>query len=152
MIAYFDTSALVKRVFGEPGADIASEVWQAADIVLSSDLIYPEARSAAAAAHRAGRFTRSELRRMVSEIDRLCGSMELLKLDRAVSRFAGSFAELHGIRGGDAVHLATAVSLPSRRIVMTTWDRDLARAATANGIGVVPIQQEPIQDGELVLR
>jgi len=35
---------------------------------------------------------------------------------------------------------------------MTTWDRDLARAATANGIGVVPIQQEPIQDGELVLR
>jgi len=78
--------------------------------------------------------------------------MELIRLDKSVGWLAGALAHDHRLRGADAAHLATAVGIPARRVVVITWDRDLARAATANGLGVVPAQQEPIQDGELVLR
>ena len=152
MIAYFDTSALMKRVFRESGAELADDVWDTADVVLSSDLAYPEARCATAAAHRGGRLTESELRQATSHIDRFCNSMELLKLDGIVGRSAGVLGERHGLRGGDAVHLATVAGVPVRRVVMITWDRDLARAATANGIGVIPARQRPIQPGEPVVR
>lgn len=152
MNAYFDTSALMKRVFREREAELADQVWDAADVVLTNELLYPEARAAAAAAHRASRLTGDELRSLVLEIDKLSASLEVLAVDQQIARSAGDLAERHALRGYDAVHLAAAVELPARRVVMATWDRDLARACVANGIAVIPAQQEPIQDGELVLR
>jgi uncharacterized protein len=44
----------------------------------------------------------------------------------------------HGLRGYDAVHLASALALTSTRIVLATWDADLRRAAVTEGLAVAP--------------
>jgi hypothetical protein len=43
-----------------------------------------------------------------------------------------------GLRGFDAVHLVTALSIDSDSMLLATWDGDLARAAVAAGRSVSP--------------
>jgi hypothetical protein len=45
MIAYFDTSALVKRVIQEPGSEHAERVWRDVSTVVSNGLLSQPLRS-----------------------------------------------------------------------------------------------------------
>lgn len=56
MIAYFDTSAFVKLLIEESGSDDAVMVWNGADAVVASALLYPEARAAIDRGRRSGRL------------------------------------------------------------------------------------------------
>ena len=105
---------------------------------MSSQLVYPEARAAAAAAQRGSRITLATLRRAVARVDELCAELNVIGLDPDLAHFAGELAEAHGLRGYDAVHLATAVSIDADSMLLTTWDGDLARAAVAAGLSVSP--------------
>jgi predicted nucleic acid-binding protein len=53
-----------------------------------------------------------------------------------LARRAGEHAEGLGLRGYDAVHLATALELGDEEVVVVTWDRDLARATGQVGLGL----------------
>lgn len=128
----------MKLVFDEPGSSLAAELWDRADVVLSSQLIYPEARAAVAAARRARRITATDLRRAVGRIDELYAEVEVIGLDPDLAHDAGDLAEAHGLRGYDAVHLATAMSIDGADLVLATWDGDLAHAAIAAGRSVAP--------------
>jgi predicted nucleic acid-binding protein len=132
---------LIKLVFDEPGSDVAAELWDQAEVVASSQLIYPEARAAAAAAHRGGRIDTRTLRSAVRAIDELCHELDVIGLDDTLARVAGELAEQHALRGYDAVHLASAVAIDAPDLVMATWDRDLATAATAQNHTVVPARR-----------
>jgi predicted nucleic acid-binding protein len=44
----------------------------------------------------------------------------------------GDINEDLGLRGYDAVHLATVLELGDEEVVLATWDRDLAQAADAS--------------------
>ncbi len=129
---------MIKLVFDEPGSDVAVELWDRAEAVASSQLIYPEARAAAAAAHRGGRIDTRKLRRAVRAIDELCDELDMIGLDEALARAAGEMSERHGLRGYDAVHLASATTIDHPELVVATWDRALASAAIAQGHTVVP--------------
>jgi predicted nucleic acid-binding protein len=100
-------------------------------------LVYPEARAAAAAAHRGGRIDARTLRSAVRRIDELCKELDVIGLDAALAHSAGELAERHGLRGYDAVHLASAIAIEDPSLVMATWDRYLA-AAAAGHRAVVP--------------
>ncbi|HZV72391.1 MAG TPA: type II toxin-antitoxin system VapC family toxin [Conexibacter sp.] len=141
MIVYFDTSALIKLVFDEPGSDVAAELWDRAEAVASSQLIYPEARAAAAAAHRGSRIDARTLRTAVRAIDELCQELDMIGLDDTLARVAGDLAERHALRGYDAVHLASAIAVDDPDLVMATWDRDLATASIEQNHTVVPARQ-----------
>lgn len=125
-------------MFDEPGSDVAAALWDRATTVASSQLIYPEARAAAAAAHRAGRIDARTLRAAVRTIDQLCEQLETIGLDDALARAAGELAERCGLRGYDAVHLASAGAIDDADLVVATWDRDLAEAAVSRSHTVVP--------------
>ena len=125
-------------MFDEPGSDLATELWDRAESVVSSQLAYPEARAAAAAAHRGRRITSATLRRAVDRIDELCAELDVISLDPDLAHTAGDLAEAHGLRGYDAVHLATALSIDADSMLLATWDGDLARAALAAGCSVSP--------------
>lgn len=135
---YFDTSALVKLLVAEDGSELADEVWQAADIKVASHLIYPEARAALAAAARADRIDRTRLRRALNNLESAVGSLRRIGVDQALARFAGQLAEEHALRGYDAVHLATALSIEDPSLVVATWDADFAAAALRCGRLVIP--------------
>jgi uncharacterized protein len=117
---------------------VARELWDEADTVASSQLVYPEARAAAAAAWRSGRIDEGALRRGVRAIEDVCAELHLIGVDGGLARTAGMLAEQHALRGYDAVHLATALSVEDELIVVATWDRDLATAALACGRAISP--------------
>lgn len=128
----------MKLVFDEPGSPLAAELWDRADSVVASQLVYPEARAAVAAAHRGRRITSAVLRRAVDRVDELCAEVEVIGIDPDLAHTAGDLAEAHGLRGYDAVHLATALSIEADSLLLATWDGDLARAALAAGCSVTP--------------
>lgn len=123
----------------EPGADLAHDLWEQADLVISSQLVYPEARAAAAAAQRAGRTGRRWLRAAVGTIDELYEELRVIALDDPLARAAGDLAERHALRGYDAVHLASALAIDAPgELIVATWDHELAAAAVAEGRMVAP--------------
>lgn len=125
-------------MFDEPGSPLAAELWDRAESVVSSLLVYPEARAAVAAAHRGRRITSAVLRRAVDRVDELCAEVDVIGLDADLAHAAGALAETYGLRGYDAVHLATAMSIDVDALVLATWDGDLAHAAIAAGCSVAP--------------
>lgn len=138
MIAYMDTSAVVKRLLGESGADLAVQVWDGAAEVASSEVVYPEARAALAAAHRSGRLDREELGATICKLERLMADIRLIRMDGEMTDVAGGLAERHALPGFDAIHLAAVLSIEAPRVVVTTWDRRLSAASRECGMPVVP--------------
>lgn len=118
----------------EPGSDAATELFFGASLVVSSSLLEVEARAALERAGRGGRIPRASVvavrhlaRRFLSEVDSL-------GVDRAVVRRAGDVAEEHGLRGCDAVHLASFERVPEA--VLVSNDADLVHAARSLGYAV----------------
>jgi predicted nucleic acid-binding protein len=79
------------------------------------------------------------LRRAVRAIDELYAELDVIGLDEALARAAGALAERHALRGYDAVHLASALAVDDRDLVVATWDRALADAANAQDRAIVPV-------------
>ena len=95
-------------------------------------------RAALAAAERGGRIDQRTHRSTVSDLQSACQAMLLIGIDWSLARRAGELAEIHGLRGYDAVHLATALAAATPRLVLVTWDRDLAGATVRSGIAAAP--------------
>jgi predicted nucleic acid-binding protein len=87
---------------------------------------------------RAGRIDEKILRRAVRAIDSLCAEIRVIGIDDALAHFAGELAERHGLRGYDAIHLASAISIEDAGLLTATWDGDLAAAVVACGYAVAP--------------
>jgi hypothetical protein len=64
--------------------------------------------------------------------------MRMIGVGPQLARSAGELAERHALRGYDALHLASALSIGDPDLVLATWDRQLARAALAAGAAVLP--------------
>jgi uncharacterized protein len=138
VIAYLDSSALVKLVLEEAGSDDVALLWDGADAVLTSRVAYPEARAALAAARRAGRMSQGQHTRAVALWDGYWRSARVIELDDALALEAGSLAEEHALSGFDAVHLASALLVRGDGAILATYDARLHRAAVAEGFAVLP--------------
>lgn len=116
---------------------MATELWDRSATAVSSQLVYPEARAAVAAAGRGGRIDAPAMRAAVATIEELYRQLDVIGVDDELVRTAGGLAERHALRGYDAVHLASAIAIDDPDVVVATWDRDLA-AAAAEQRTVVP--------------
>lgn len=139
MIGYLDTSALVKLLLrDEDDRETARTLIAAMDASFTSRIAYPEARAALAAARRAGRLAPRAYPSALRDLDRAVGSFRIVELHPALARAAGDIAERFALRALDAVHLASALALGGSDTVVVTWDRTLASAAAAAGLGIAP--------------
>jgi predicted nucleic acid-binding protein len=129
LICYFDTSALIPLLVEERGSAVASHLWDTADHVVSSRLVYAEARAALAQAHRTDRIDGPGLRRVVADLEVMMGDLDVVEVGAAVVHRAGQLAELLALRGYDAVHLGSAEALADPTLVLVAGDRQLLRAA-----------------------
>jgi len=127
----------VKLVVTEHGSELAVELWEMRHPAASSALSYPEGRAALAAARRAGRLTADAHRRSLEDFEATHGELWVVGVDAALARHAGELAEELGLRGYDAVHLASALALGADTTLMT-WDTELARAGALVGCAVAP--------------
>lgn len=85
---------------------------------------------------RVGRLGENAHRKALVIFEELCADLVTIGVDRELARSAGKHAEHHGLRGYDAVHLATALELGDQEAVLVTWDRDLAGAAEHAGLSI----------------
>jgi predicted nucleic acid-binding protein len=139
-LAYFDSSALVKLVVDEAGSEVAAAVWNACDAAVSSRVAHPEVCAALAAAGRNHDLTRSEVASATAEWAEFWASMRPVELSREVERSAGSLAGELGLRGADAVHLASALALGLGDLIFVAWDRRLRAAAAVVGLALAPAE------------
>ncbi len=138
MIAYFDSSALVKLVVEEDGSDEVAVLWDGADVVVSSRVAYPEVRAALAAASRNGRLTGRSLAEAKRQWARFWDALRVVELSDEVGLLSGDLAEAHRLSGFDAVHLASALLVSGDDVVVATWDSRLRAAADATGLPTLP--------------
>ena len=139
MIAhYLDPSAWVKRYFQETGSDAVARVFSESQRVCCSSIGIVEI---AATIARKGRFERLASETLVTLLaqahvdfavfQRIAVSDELLHA-------AVSLAFDFGLRAGDAIHLASAVSLKHDKeitqIIMVSADVELLAAASSKGL------------------
>lgn len=136
MILYTDTSALVKLVLAEEGSDLAIELWVNSPRIASSMLAYPEGCAALAAASRNGRLTSSRYRQALTKFEALFEQLISIEVDEQLAIIAGERAATFGLRGADAVHLATALDMDDEEVTFLTWDQALADAAASAGLAV----------------
>ncbi len=139
MTAYFDTSALLKLVVQEHGSERAGRLWQEASRVISTTLLYPEARAALKRARRERRLGDAELRLAVRGFERLWSRIERMSVPVPLAVRAGELAHTFDLRGYDAVHLAAAEALADGSLVLVCADRELCDAAAGLGLAVARV-------------
>lgn len=138
MIAYLDSSALVKLLVDEAGSDEVASLWDGADALVSSRVAHAEVRAALAAALRAGRLDPAGLREAVVAWGSYWDAVRVIDVDGALDEPAGMLAERYALSGCDAIHLASASLLGPDAAVLATWDARLHDAAAAIGFRTLP--------------
>lgn len=134
MIVYFDTSAIIPIVIEEASSLPASRLWDDAERVVSSRLVYAEGRAALAMARRMDRLGEDQLRTAVHDFELLHDQIDIVEVRPELVHDAGSFAERFALRGYDAVHLASAQLVRDPDMVLAAGDLNLLGAAQALGI------------------
>jgi len=138
VILYLDTSALVKLYAQEPGTD-AVKAWVAeAEATATSWVAYAETRAAFARARREGVTTPERHQERIGQFNRDWEALLRVHLLAHIARSAGELTEVYGLRGFDAIHLASALHLRDRvtpvPFVLAAFDRRLRDAAERAGL------------------
>jgi uncharacterized protein len=131
LIVYFDTSAIVPIVVEEPASRPASRLWDDADRLVSSRLSYVETRAALAMARRLHRIADSALQEAVEAFEAVYLQLDIVEVTEQLVREAGEMAQRFGLRGYDAVHLASAQTVADPNLVLAAGDANLLSAARA---------------------
>ena len=142
MIIYLDTSAFVKLVIDEDGADLARRWFDEASLATSSVITLPEACSALARRASSTAAANSRLDDWLSELDARWTRTARVRVDE---RVAGRLAVEHSLRGMDAVHLGAAVAVRERAltrsktaiVTVAAFDRRLLEAAEREGFATL---------------
>jgi predicted nucleic acid-binding protein len=140
---YFDTSALVKRYVDEAGSQDIARLMAEADYQVVSVVVEAELPAALARAVRVGAITQSDGESALHAWEQECDDLMWVQLPQATARQAGELAWRVGLRGYDAIHLATALWWQTNlgpSLVVATYDRELWRAAKRQGLNLFPEQ------------
>jgi predicted nucleic acid-binding protein len=149
MIFYLDTSALVKRYIAERGTNLTQQALANAALAGTSIISRAEMAAALAKAIRVGALGReaaiSALQVFRSEWPRLVRvqATELLMAQ------ADTLAWDHGLRGYDAVHLASALTWQQgldQAVTFATFDRRLWETAGQQGLSAHPADLPALLD------
>lgn len=111
MILYLDTSSLIKLYVSEAGSAEVRALTEEAELVATSVLAYPEARSAFARLRREELVTEPEGERLKAELDLDWPRYLAVDVSEAIWRQAGDLAERHALRAFDSLHLSSFLAL-----------------------------------------
>jgi predicted nucleic acid-binding protein len=140
MRIYFETSAFMKILLGEPEADMARIAWDDAERIATSLITWTEARATVAAAVRNGTLAADEVTPVRSALERMWRQCDVVDVTKAIAAVAGDLAETWRLRSLDAIHLASVLEVADDQTVLQTWDRRLAVAARSMGVRVAGIE------------
>ncbi len=134
MILYLDTSSLIKLYVEEEGSPHVRQLVEAAAVVATSVVAYPEVRAALARHRRDRAITAAQFERAKGDFERDWPNLLRLELIESLYRQAGDLAERYSLRGFDSLHLASFLALEPIRssgeaVIFSSFDEHLNRAA-----------------------
>ena len=132
MVVYLDTSSLVKLYVEEEDSVKLTELVRSSKVAATSLVAYAEARAAFARRYREKAFRRREYEHLISFFERDWDNYLIIRIGKDLVRLAGGLAERHGLRGFDAIHLSSALTLCrelSTPVTFSCSDRKLQKAS-----------------------
>jgi predicted nucleic acid-binding protein len=141
VIAYFDTSALVKRYMQEADSDRVLALWSAVRTRAVSRLAFAETLSAFRRKQRERPEAHAVVETSLEEFMRDWQTFLIVEvtadLDDPIRRLLAD----HTLKGADTIHLASCLVLAERLAqspVFACWDEALLQAARAEGLSTIP--------------
>jgi predicted nucleic acid-binding protein len=139
MILYLDTSSLVKLYVVEPGSPEIQRTVERAELVSTSVVAYAEACAALARRRREKSLTPAGHRRARAAFEADWPRLLTLEVAEPLARRAGDLAERHRLRGFDALHLASYLTVTEEfageEVLFSAADHALERAARRAAAG-----------------
>lgn len=142
MILYLDTSALVKRYVAEPGTAAVTAAIAAAAVTGTSIISRAEMAAALSKAVRVNALSPDMAASALQVFRQEWASLVRIQATEVLLARADSLAWELGLRGYDAVHLASALLWQeglSAAVTLATFDRRLREAAADSGLFVFPV-------------
>jgi hypothetical protein len=125
----------------EPEAPRVRVLWRQASRRAASVALIPETRAALAGARRSARIDETRHTAAVGDLERLWRELDAIEVTEKLAHRAGHLADACGLRGYDAIHLASAEAILDEGDVMIVSDTRLAEAAASLGIdALVPAE------------
>jgi predicted nucleic acid-binding protein len=141
VIAYFDASALVKRYVVERGSRQAISLSAESELIATSIVTRAEVAAAFAKAVRTGLLTQDRARSAQRSFSGDWPDLVRVPVTEALVERADTLAWDHGLRGYDAVQLASALTWQdsvATEILLATFDQQLWEAAPKAGLRAWP--------------
>lgn len=141
MIVYLDASALVKRYVVEAESAQVVALIEGARMTGTAVLCRAEVAAALAKAVRVGLVSRDSAVKSLGEFNADWEYLARLQIGEPLAARAATLAWEHGLRGYDALHLATALvwrETLGEAVTMATYDRELWRGAREAGLSPWP--------------
>ena len=145
---YLDTSALIKRFVNEKGSSLAQSLVQQSGPIATATIAYAEIFSGLTRKLREKRLSRTLYRLACGQFDRDWLAYVRVELNEEILFLARDLIQRHPLRGFDAVHLASALSLTNalgERITFVAADRGLLKAAESEKLDVLNIETADAQ-------
>ena len=141
MIVYLDASALVKRYVAEAGSPEVEALINEAQAIGTAVISRAEVAAALARAARTGLVAGEAATKALQAFNADWEHLVRLQLGEPLAARAAALAWEHGLRGYDAVHLASALAWSEslgETLAVATYDRELWRGARASGLSAWP--------------
>ncbi len=132
MIAYVDTSALVKLYVSEVGSPEVREQLDRADSLATSLATYVEVRAGIARRAREGDISLEARNELLSTLEADWAHYAVVGVSDPLCRLAAELCDRHPLRGVDALHLASALTVKvqsGQPVLFLCFDERLRSAA-----------------------
>jgi predicted nucleic acid-binding protein len=132
VVIYLDTSTVVKLCVEEGDSSWVKNLVEEAMAVATSLVAYAEARAAFARRYKEKAFTATGYRHIISSLHEDWEDYLVIKVTKELVRLAGDLAEKYGLKGFDAIHLSSAVTLRQELtapVIFSCADRKLQNAS-----------------------
>lgn len=134
MIVYFDTSAFVPLLLKEPASGSFTRLWEQADKVVSTRLLFVEAASTLERARRAGRISSVASIGAFERLEQLWRKVLVSELNETLMLESSILASRFGLRGFDSVHCAAAFRMNGEGVIAASSDKQLNEAWSDLGL------------------
>lgn len=151
MILYLDASALVKRYVAETGSGETEQAIRESSVVGTGLVSRAEVSAALAKAVRVGILSNKEATRALNAFRKDWQDLVRVAVSEPVVARADVLAWQYGLRGYDAVHLASALvwqELLGEPVTLASFDRQLWAASEPSGLVPFPEKLPDLLDSQ----
>lgn len=144
---YFDTSALIKRFVEEKGSSRVQSMVESGEAVATAKIAYAEAFAGFTRKMREGNLDKRQYDLACRQFEADWAAYVRVDLKDDLLYLARDLIRRHGLRGFDAVHLASALTLKTaidETVTFAAADRRLLRAAATEGLNAVNVEIQQI--------